>query len=455
MSENTSGPSRREFMGTVGAIGAAGAVGAVVAGCSSGIGERYTDYQYPPLLDTAPDGPVLKAGLIGCGGRGTGAAEQWLSAGPNLEITALGDIFQDRMDRFRRNLKRSKDLDVPDENCFIGLDAYQKVIDSGVDVILLATQPFFRPEHFAAAIDARKHVFMEKPVAVDPVGARSIMSTARKADGAGLCVVTGTQRRHQRDYVEVFRKITEGAIGEIVSANCYWNGGVPWFEPKRAGWSDMEAMLRDWVNWIWLSGDHIVEQHVHNIDVINWYTGMHPVKALGFGSRLRRPTGDQFDNFSIDFVYENGIHVHSMCRQISGCTNNVSEFVIGTKGRSNCSNTIYDLKGEEIWRYPGYLLDEEGNPTNRLAVGPYFQEHIDLVTAIRTGEQINEAENTAISTLTAIMGRTSAYTGKEVTWEEMMNSDLKIGPESVEMGPSDYRAVIPVPGIPDPRLTRG
>ncbi len=445
MAENENGPSRREFIGAAAAVGAAGAVSAVVTGCS-GVGERYEGYPYPPLLGEAPDGPVLKAGLVGCGGRGTGAAVQFLSAGPNLEITALADIFQDRIDKCRNDLRERKGIEVPDENCFLGFDAYQKLIDSGVDVVMLVTQPYFRPEHFAACVNARKHVFMEKPVAVDPVGARSVMSSARKAEGIGLSVVTGTQRRHQKDYIEVFRKITKGAIGDIVSANCYWNGRVPWYRTRQRGWSDMEAMLRDWVNWTWLSGDHIVEQHLHNIDVINWFTGMHPVKALGFGGRHRRQTGDQFDFFSIDFVYENGIHIHSMCRQISGCSDNVSEHVRGTKGYSNCVNTLFEPDGEMIWEYP-YELDEEGNP-KRLGSQAYFQEHIDLVTAIRTNKPINEAENTAISTMTAIMGRISCYTGKEVTWEEMMNSDLKIGPDKIEVGPSDYRAVVPVPGTP-------
>ena len=181
-------------------------------------------------------------------------------------------------------------------------------------------------------MEARKHVFMEKPVAVDPVGARSIMATAKKADTIGLCVVTGTQRRHQRDYLETYKHIYNGAIGDIVSAECYWNQGKLWHRDWDPAWTEMEFMIRDWVNWAWLSGDHIVEQHVHNIDVINWFPGKFPVKAVGFGSRQRRITGDQYDNFSVDFEYENGMHVHSMCRQINDCANNVSERVHGTKG---------------------------------------------------------------------------------------------------------------------------
>jgi len=209
----------------------------------------------------------------------------------------------------------------------------------------------------------------------------------------------------------------------------------------------MEWMIRDWVNWTWLSGDHIVEQHVHNLDVANWFTGKHPVKAVGMGSRLRRVTGDQYDNFSVDFTFENGIHIHSMCRQINGCANNVSERLQGTKGSTNCQNSILDLAGNEIWKYE-YPLDKDGKPTNTVSVDPYVQEHIDLVTAIRTGKPFNELENTAISTMVAIMGRISAYTGKETTYEEMMNSDLKLGPKVFVFGPVDIPKEVPVAGLP-------
>jgi myo-inositol 2-dehydrogenase/D-chiro-inositol 1-dehydrogenase len=210
----------------------------------------------------------------------------------------------------------------------------------------------------------------------------------------------------------------------------------------------MEWMIRNWGNWTWLSGDHIVEQHVHNLDVVNWFTGTHPVKAVGFGSRLHRITGDQYDNFSIDYSFENGIHVHSMCRQIDGCVNNVSERIQGSKGSTNCHSTILDLAGTELWKYK-YPLDKDGKESRRVSVDPYVQEHIDLVTAIRTGKPINEAENTAISTLVAIMGRISSYTGKETTYEEMMNSDLKLGPKVLEFGPVDIPKGVPLPGLAD------
>ncbi len=435
--------SRRNFLGKATTAGVAGViVPSILASCSR---ETKKVVPIPTMLDQAPDGPVLKAGVIGCGGRGTGAAINFLNAGPNLQIVALGDTFKDRVDACREKILTEKGQEVPVENCFVGFDAFQKVIDAGVDIIILAAPPYFRPEHLAAAIQAKKHVFAEKPMCVDPVGARSVMATAEKAKGMELCIVTGTQRRHQRNYVSTWQQIAQGAIGDIVGANVYWNQSKLWHRDPNASWSEMEYMIRNWVNWTWLSGDHIVEQHVHNLDVANWFIGAHPVKAVGFGSRLRRVTGDQYDNFSIDYTFENGIHVHSMCRQINGTANNVSERIQGTKGSSNCADTVLDLTGTEIWKYE-YPLDNDGKPTNKVSVDPYVQEHIDLVTAIRTGKPINEAENTAISTLVGIMGRISAYTGKEVTYEELMNSDLKLGPAIFEFGNVDIVKEVPVAG---------
>jgi myo-inositol 2-dehydrogenase/D-chiro-inositol 1-dehydrogenase len=437
--------SRRNFLGKAATVGVAGViVPTIITSCAR---ETKKVVAVPTFLDLAPDGPVLKAGLIGCGGRGTGAANQFLSAGPNLQIVALGDTFQDKVDACRASIMKEHQQDVPLDKCFVGFDAYQKVIDAGVDVILLATPPFFRPDHLAAAIAAKKHVFAEKPVCVDPTGARSVMATAQKAKGMDLCIVTGTQRRHQRDYVATWQQVAQGAMGDIVGGNVYWNGGKLWHKDNNPTWTEMEWMIRDWVNWTWLSGDHIVEQHVHNLDVMNWFTGTHPVRAVGFGSRLRRVTGNQYDNFSVDFAFENGIHVHSMCRQINGCSGGgVAERMQGTKGSSNCKNTVVDLAGTEVWKYE-YPLDKEGKPTNNVSVDPYLQEHIDLVTAIRTNKPINEAENTAISTMVAIMGRISAYTGKETTYEEMMNSDLKLGPTVFAFGPVDIDKSVPIAGL--------
>lgn len=439
MSEETTF-TRRKF------IGAMAAAGTVALACS----KTKKAEGLPPMLETAPDGPVLKAGLIGCGGRGTGAALNFLDSGPHLAVTALGDVFADRLNSARSRIEKKSGEKIADEKCFLGFDAFEKVIDSGVDIVILATPPHFRPLQFAAAVNAKKHVFMEKPVCVDPVGARSIIESAERAEAFGLSVVTGTQRRHQRSYVETYKQILNGAIGDIVSANCYWNGGQLWYKLRKPGWSEMEWMIRDWVNWCWLSGDHIVEQHVHNLDVIHWFTGKHPVKALGFGSRERRVTGDQYDFFSVDFVLDDGRHFHSMCRQITGCTNNVSETVQGAKGycftKSNHVAKIYNRDGSAVWEFkPRMKIDDEGKevPNEK---DPYVQEHTDLVTAIRTGVPFNEAKNTAISTLAAVMGRISAYTGREVTWEEMMNSDLRLGPTSYSLGAVNIPAVVPIPG---------
>jgi myo-inositol 2-dehydrogenase / D-chiro-inositol 1-dehydrogenase len=451
--------TRRKFISGAAVLGAAGFTGfnpltACSANSKSNVslisGQPFKGLDQlviPPLLDAAPDGPVLKAGVIGCGGRGSGAATDWLSAGPNVTITALGDVFKDRLDSCRAKIKDNFKVEVAEENCFVGFDAYQKVIDSGVDVVILATPPKFRPIHFEAAVNAKKHVFMEKPVAVDPVGIRSVIASAKKAESLNLKIVTGTQRRHQKDYIEVYKQVATGAIGDIVSANAYWNQSQLWYKNPKAEWSEMECMIRDWVNWLWLSGDHIVEQHVHNLDVINWFTGLYPSKAVGFGSRQRRVTGDQYDNFSVDFVYDNGMHMHSMCRQINGCANNVSEWIRGTKGSTNCQNKIFDLAGKELYSYQ-YPVNDKGEPGKSVKISPYIQEHIDLVTCIRQDKPVNEAEATAMSCLVAIMGRVSAYTGKTVTLEEMMTSEMKLGPETFVMGDVGImkKPVIAVPG---------
>jgi len=420
---------RRQLLRTAGA----GALGAGFLTLGSSPAAAAPRFLRAP--SQAPDGPLLKAGLIGCGGRGSGAVFDFLAAGPNLTISALADVFVDRVDPLREQLKNEKGIDIPKDHCFVGFEAYERLLETDVDVVLLATPPHFRPEHFRAAVRARKHVFMEKPVAVDPVGARSVITSAKKAAVGQLCVVTGTQRRHQADYRATYERVRAGAIGEIVSANCYWNQGQLWYRDRSPEWTDMEFMVRDWVNWCWLSGDHIVEQHVHNLDVVHWFSGRLPVKAVGVGARHRRVTGDQYDCFDVDYVYDDGMHVHSMCRQINGCANNVSELVVGTKGWTDCSSRIVGHDGKTIWTYEG-----KDDPS------PYVQEHVDLVTAIRKGEPFNEAENTANSTLVAVMGRVAAYSGREVTWEEMMGSELKLGPETYALGPVDMAVTVPVPG---------
>ena len=438
--------SRRRFLENT-AIGAIGVIGAsqLIRSCSSE--EASTgEVVEPSFLATAPDGEPLKAGVVGCGGRGTGAAINFLDAGPNLSVVAAGDVFQDRLDKFRADLKEKKGAELDDSMCFTGFDAYKKVIEADVDIVILATPPFFRPEHFQACVEARKHVFMEKPVAVDPVGARAIMAASKQAEAAGLSVITGTQRRHQWSYNNLYARVKAGMIGDITATNVYWNMGKLWHVKPDTGKTEMENMLRDWVNWTWLSGDHIVEQHIHNIDVSNWFLGKHPVEAVGMGSRLRRVTGDCYDNFAIDFVYEKQLHMGSMCRQINDCANSVSEHITGSKGLMIAGDNrqhLFDKDANVLYEYTS-PVDAEGE---RLENNPYVQEHIDLVAAIRTGNQIVEAEECAKSNMTAIMGRHAAYTGKKVTWEEMMGADWKLGPEGeLKMGPVDMDKTFPIAG---------
>lgn len=441
--------SRRKFistgtMATLGTIGAAG----ILASCKGGE-EKKTEQALPVMLDMAPDGKPLKAGLIGCGGRGTGAAINFLDAGPNLEITALGDVFQDRLDACRAQLKERKNIEIPDEKCFVGFDSYEKVIDSGIDLVLLCTPPHFRPAHVEAAVNAGKHIFMEKPVAVDPVGARSMMVSAERAKEKNLCMVSGTIRRVQKDFMELKRRVDSGEIGDIVSAHIIRNGGFVWFRDRRPEWSDMEYMLRNWVNFCWLSGDHIVEQFIHEVDVMNWFLGKVPVMAMGWGGRQRRITGDQYDFFSIEYVYDDGMHAHCAARQISGCSNLTKQFFSGTKGFATARGNgckISDLSGTDLWTYP-YVKKEDTDQTWAIK-DPFVQEHVNLVTAIRTGNTINDSEGQINSTLITIMGRMSAYTGKDVTWEELMNSDLYLGPKTYVLGPVEgIPETIPVIGI--------
>ncbi len=435
---------RRQFLGDVAALGLMSVMGAgyVLSSCKT----EKPKYEPPVFPERAPDGPVLKAGLIGCGGRGTGAAVNFLNAGPNLQITALADVFQDRIDRCRETIKKNNNVEIPDENCFVGFDAFKRIIESGVDVIIEASATHFRPRHFDAAVQARKHCFIEKPAAVDPVGVRSVISSGKMAEAAGLTVVTGTQRRHQADYNKTFSMIKNGAIGDLISANCYYNRGGAGYFTRQEGWSDMEAMIRNRANWIWLTGDSVVNLLVHNLDGINWFFEKHPVKASGFGARYHRPTGDMYDFFSVDFVFDDEKRYQGMCREMDGCTNNVSDIIFGTEGYTNCQNKIFDYDGNLIWEYE-YPLGDDGKPANRTAISPYDQEMINFVTAIRTNNPVNQAEQLAYSTLTGIMGRESAYTGKEVTWDEIMNSNLRLGPEEYKWGPVDIQPISPVPGM--------
>ncbi len=382
----------------------------------------------------------LKVGLIGCGGRGTGAAEDCLRSSPDVELVAIADLFPDRLAGCRKNLTDpNRDggplaVKLDDDHCFTGFDAYQKLLAlDEIGLVLLATPPGFRPIHFAAAIEAGKHVFFEKPVAVDAWGAKKVIQFGEIAAKRGLGVVAGTQRRHQNSYLETMKRIHDGAIGEIVSARCGWNQGALWVHERKKNESDMEWQVRNWLYFCWLSGDHIVEQHVHNLDVCNWALKGHPVKAVGVGGRQVRTEpkyGHIFDHFTIDYEYAGGVHMTSMCRQQNGTDGWVGEQIIGTTGASDPGGSI---SGSSSWRFKGE------NPN------PYVVEHRDLIVSIRDGKPLNEAGQVAESTLTAIMGREAAYTGRIVSWDSLLKADASLAPKSYEFGPLEVPAV-PVPG---------
>jgi predicted dehydrogenase len=394
---------------------------------------------------------TMRVGLVGCGGRGTGAARDCLRASEGVELVALGDLFPDRLASCKTNLEKAvaenpalaAKYKVKDERCFSGFDAYQRVIDSGVDMVLLATPPAFRPAHFAAAIGAGKHVFMEKPVAVDANGIRSILASTELARQKSLAVVAGTQRRHDAGYRAVIERIHNGAIGDVVSGQVYWNQGGLWMNARKPDWTDTEWQLRNWLYFTWLSGDHIVEQHIHNIDVANWVIGSHPIRAVGVGGRQSRTDpayGHIYDHFAIDFEYPNGARVMSMCRQINGSSNDVSERFIGTRGRTNPASAI---EGPNAFKYDAQAATSKPQFTN-----PYVQEHYDLVESIRAGKPLNEGKQVAESTLSAIMGREAAYTGQIIEWDALLNAKQDITPPNVAFGS------LKVPSVPMPGQTK-
>ena len=438
---------RRDFLSNAALIGAGSTLGmpAMLTSCSQETAAKTLTPEELGMfsfVDSAPDGKPLNAALIGCGDRGTGAATQFLSAGPNLKIIAMADVFLDRMEKSLEILRKDFNNDVPEQNRFLGFDAYQKVLAiPEIDVVLLTTPTHFRPEHFKAAVDAGKHIFMEKPAAVDPVGIRTVIAAAKVAQTKGLSVVTGNQRRHSRAYWEAYVKVRNGAIGDVLSGTAHWDQGAWWNKRHRPEWSDMEYCIRNWFNIKWLSGDHILDQGIHNIDVVTWFMGVKPAYGVGFGGRARRLTGDIFDFFSVDYYYDKNRKMLATARQIDGCDNNVSEQVYGTKGVFSTKDGVHleDYDGNTVWAY-----DYEKNPEK----DHYAQEHIHLVESIRLNKPINQAEDLAYSTLIAILGREAAYTGQQITWDEIMASNLRYGPETYAMGPlPDYHeGVAPIPG---------
>ncbi|HZB26695.1 MAG TPA: Gfo/Idh/MocA family oxidoreductase, partial [Vicinamibacterales bacterium] len=369
---------------------------------------------------------TVRVGVIGCGGRGTGAARDVIRSSAGVEIVSLGDLTPDRLGQCREQLsklvadepKYKQAIKVTDEKCFTGFDAFEKVLASDVQYVILASPPGFRPAHLKAAVAAGKHIFTEKPVAVDSAGIRSVLETYEQARQKGLGIGVGTQRRHQAEYLATIKRLHDGAIGDVVSGQVFWNQGGLWNRERHPSWSDVEWQVRNWLYFTWLSGDHIVEQHVHNIDVANWVLNAHPVKAIGAGGRQWRTDpkyGHIYDHFAIDFEYPSGARVMSMCRQIDGTRGRIGEHFIGTKGSSDPAGKIF---GASAWTY-----EAPEKP-----VSPYVQEHTDLVASIRSGKPYNELKQVAESTLTAIMGREAAYTGQELTWDEVLNADQDLTP---------------------------
>jgi predicted dehydrogenase len=419
--------------------------------------------QFPFVVTShaAPDDPI-HVGVIGCGGRGTGAVLDVLGAQTkviypqagyhtedvaegavvqrkNVRVQALCDVFPDRLNACRQQLSKLG-INVPNERCFTGFDGYKKLLAiPEINYVIHTTPPHFRPQHLLDTIKAGKHIFIEKPAAVDGPGVRMVLEAAELAKQKNLGIAAGTQRRHRPSYIESVKRLQDGAIGELHTARAYWNGGVIWVIEPRPGWSDMEWQLRNWNYFTWIGGDHIVEQHTHNLDIVNWVLGAHPVKAYGMGGRQARQHpihGHIYDHFAVEFEYDNGARMFSQCRQMDGSEGRVGEGFTGTKGTAWLAdgNNLVTPKGERPFRTRG---SGDGNP--------YHQEHQNLIDSIRAGQPLNEGKALAETTLTAIMGREAAYSGQTIEWDQALNSKTRLGPEKYEFSSLPFPEV-PMPG---------
>lgn len=439
--------SRREFLATSAAALAAAPVAAGAA----------------PAVHAAGD-ETLKLAIVGCGGRGAGAAAQALSTKGPVKLWAMADAFEEPLTRCLRNLARGLSarydrdatagledrIDVPPDRRFVGLDAYRQAIDSGVDVVILTGPPGFRPIHFDYAVQAGKHVFMEKPLATDAPGVRQVLAAAEAARQKGLKVGVGLQRRHQASYEEIIPRLHDGVIGDVLTLRCYWNGaGSAKVPPPRHGLTELEYQVRNWYYFTWLSGDHICEQHIHNLDVCNWIKQAHPIEAQGQGGREVRTGheyGNIFDHHMVEFTYADGSKMFSQCRHIPNCWNRVAEHARGTEGTVDLQGSRFTLSvdGQDPLQYR--RRKDEGNP--------YQVEHDVLFDAIRNGKPHNEAEYGAHSTMTAILGRMATYSGKVVSWEDAIQSDLELithaeswDAEAPTLPDEDGRYPSAVPGV--------
>ena len=449
-SNSATAPSRRDFLKTSGVV----ATGALAA--SLGIARQ---------AHAAANVDTLKIALIGCGGRGSGAVKDAISAkGSNVKLIAMADAFRDHLDAKLADLKQefADRIDVSPDRQFIGFDAYKQALATDADLVILATPPGFRPIHFEAAVKAGKHIFTEKPLATDAPGVRSILAANEIAKQKKLAVGVGLQRHHQVGYNESLKRYKDGAIGEFVAGRAYWNGTRPWCHRRldlqtelgHSTLSEMEYQMRNWYYFVWICGDHIVEQHIHNLDVINWFKGDHPIRAVGMGgSQIARTPddGEIFDHHCVEFEYADGSRMFSQCRHQKNTWSQVSEHIHGTKGALHLDGggNRYTIEnpGQDGWRY-----------RSRSATGsdpsPYVIEHEDLQAAIKSGTTYNEIDFGAASTMTAILGRLATYSGNPVTWDEAMKSNISVVPKefSFEANPPtlpgpDGMYAQPIPGV--------
>jgi predicted dehydrogenase len=388
----------------------------------------------------AGGGETLKVGLIGCGGRGSGAAVNAMRAGDDLQLVAMADAFADRLNHSREVLTRQlgNQYQVRDENCFSGFDAYQHVMDADVDVIILATPPHFRPVQLRAAIDAGKHVFCEKPVAVDSPGVRSVLETTELARQRNLSIVSGLCWRYDYGVRETMKQIQDGAIGDVVAIQENYLTGALWHRGRKPEWSEMEYQMRNWLYFTWLSGDHIVEQHIHSLDKALWLMGdQPPARCFGLGGRQARTDdkwGNIFDHFAVCYEWDNGVKAFAYTRQMGGCQNDVDDYVLGTKGRAKLLK--HTIEGANTWEYKG------AKPSM------YDVEHKELFAGIRAGKLINNGDYMSFSTLMAIMGREACYTGQSISWEEALNAKQDLSPTNYTWGD------VEVPAVATPGETR-
>jgi predicted dehydrogenase len=393
----------------------------------------------PAVHPAGQDEATIRVGLVGCGGRGRGALENVLESSSNVQIIGLCDMFEDKIAGARKVMadKKHPGFKVQDDHCFTGFDGYKRLLDTTIDYVMLCEPPGFRPPHFVDAVAAGKHVFFEKPVAVDPVGVRKVIEAGEKAKEKKLGVLPGTQSRHTKRFIETVRRIHDGQIGDLVEGYIYFNTGYLWERPREPGWSDMEWQIRNWYYFDWLSGDHIVEQHVHQHDATNWVMRANPIRATAVGGRQVRVEplyGNIYDHFAVDYEYPNGVHVFSMCRQWKGVPGFVACFFRGTKGVAYLHHPqkAGSIEGEHPWKYEAAAgKDREGQ----------VQEHADNIAAIRAGRPLNEARRIAESSLVSIMGREAAYTGKVIEWDALMKSDLDLSPPKYEFGPNPVKPV--------------